>query len=717
MTRNKRSKGKKILIVSFIIMLILGLGAFAYFYRPVSQTSVAVQDQCYVTRSEVGTTTSFKCDGTKCDAKAYAYCDDKTEDESIVIFRTNANSLSDYGLKNGLTWIAINGLATSGNTFTTTSDLHVYCSATNTKYGTSGTKVNPPSGKSWVHNPGIFVYSGVLYVEYGTANTQVSGVQTTYRAYTICDSLTTLSSTTLQLAKSLSPVDPYKTNNQEVYSGTSSMYSCSQDILINNLKYTTIEYSNPTTPGTFSSDIIHLKKDDILSSPGAKIDWAVIDDSRACSASQCNTQKTGYYECSSGSCPQLSTTFISCATGEFCTQTASGAKCGAPFITNGLVTGGRVTGTPITFEYSIESATIKTVDVTWKLVDSRTKSTVIASNGPSTLTLPVTKKTITFPAQSLVGDYIIIVSKSSGGVTYTNEEYPFTIGSELKLNVLVPQSGMTGTLLLTNSEFYVDVLVTENGVSITDLSNIIFTPKMQYSDGTTATLTKPQHVITNTQNGDVYRYKFTVAKPGKFTFTARAEKYGVPSNEDSKSADIREQKIVVKYTNMDKLLSINPGIHTVTFETTAPDETPLDISYKVTVIEPGCATGSCDIDVSSKVTRVDKGKYKFDYDFKVGTNYVQVIATANGYSGETLVKSAAISVQPGTPIKECTKNNDCVAGKSCVNYKCVEDDPPILLYIIISVLVIIVISIVFVVIKLARKKTSPTIAPGSGGFY
>ena len=335
MTRNKRSKKNKILIVSFIIILILGLGAFAYFYRPVLQSSVAVQDQCYVTRSEVGTTTSFKCDGTKCDAKVYAYCDDKTADEAIVTFRTNAMKFEDFDYRTGRglsgRWIAINCVP-NGKACIETPNLIGYCP---TGVQSSGGSVD--INRETPFRNIIRVYNSKLMVLAFWGDS--AHTLPRYEYYETCS----IADTTI------TPKEPYKSNNQEQYSGTMSQYSCSQDILINNLKYTTITYSNPTNPGTFSSDIIHLKKDDILSSPGAKIDWAVIDDSRACSASQCNTQKTGYYECSSGSCPQLSTVFKSCATGEFCTQTASGAKCGAPFITNGLVTGGRVTGTPITF--------------------------------------------------------------------------------------------------------------------------------------------------------------------------------------------------------------------------------------------------------------------------------------------------------------------------------------------------------------------------------
>lgn len=697
----RRHRSHKGVITFFVaVAIILALGSYFYFFNPFEESMLPLKDQCYVVSS--GTLqNSFPCDGGKCDVRVSDFCNSKSPDTSVVSFRTNllAKDLTSAGWSVTGKWIA----------YDVTGDGTLECFSQNTNNLGANKKftsyVQTPAvvgGYRWNSDYSyIFVSNDPLFkTNYGVLSIGANK-QLAFLSGSGCD----LTSTTKE---------PYKTNGQEMYSGTTSSYQCSKDIYVDGKLLTTITYSNKDA-GKYESAVIHLNKGQKLESSGADIEWAVVDDSKACSASKCNDQKTGYYACSTGTCPTLSSTLVKCGSGEYCTQSGSGgaAMCGAPFETHGEVISGRTAGEPITFEYLISSPTVSLVTITYRLINinDRSKNLDISSN--NAVSLPTSKKTITFAGQG-IGSYEIIVEKTYSGATVANEVYPFVIGSALTTQVFVPQSPLTGTNLIVGSPFYVDAQALEGAIVVTELSEFDVKATLLDVNNVVKTLTVSPGQIKSTQTGSVMRYTFIVTEPGKFTFEAAAKKYGVPSDKKSRTADVKPSKISISFTNIAHLVNMQPGEQTVTFETTDPMEQLIDVDYHVELIPSGAAQGTEDIDVTSSVkkqTGLDNtGKYEFTYNFQTGTYIIEVSkVTATGYSIESVAKSPSINVDPTATVKECISSEECSAGKVCIDNTCVDKEPPYMLYFLIIGISVIVIVLIVVIVKMARRKKAPQV--------
>lgn len=106
---------------------------------------------------------------------------------------------------------------------------------------------------------------------------------------------------TTLIPTSQSPTEPYKTNNQEKYSG--SLYSCSREIYINNVKKTTLIYSSnsPTPINGIKGDTYTLNGEDSISSQGNgefSVDYTISDKPiTTCIASNSQTLNIGESIC------------------------------------------------------------------------------------------------------------------------------------------------------------------------------------------------------------------------------------------------------------------------------------------------------------------------------------------------------------------------------------------------------------------------------------
>ena len=157
-------------------------------------------------------------------------CSKKTE-EGQIIFRTNANSASDYD-DSGY-WIAINGVP-SGKDLIETNDLKGYCR--DSSFGNCGGNLV----RYTVDNNAIYVYNSNLYIN----------TESHCRKYSSCNNAD-LTST---------PKEPYTSNNQEILSSTSkSLYYCKDSYTINgNIKYLEYEGDNAGYYGLDESDAVKL---------------------------------------------------------------------------------------------------------------------------------------------------------------------------------------------------------------------------------------------------------------------------------------------------------------------------------------------------------------------------------------------------------------------------------------------------------------------------
>lgn len=712
MVRKNSGTGKQVLITFSVIAVAVFLILLATGVINLKSNKLLsigdVPSGCNIYGS--GTTNNeFTCPST-CDVNGWNTCQEQTGDIATVVFRTNASSLSDYGLKKGAVWIAVNGLV-SGNSWVSTKELHLYCSVTNTNYGTGSFrygKVEPPTGKAWPFNPTIYVkpssYGSIpgFYVEYGTANTQTSGLQTTYRQYYLCDSGSYPESVVQQATKVVS-LDPYKSKNQEVYSGSTNAFLCNVPWGIKSSSGATLDAGTATYSGAGSGDyqtgVKRLNSGEKFLFNG-KINYAIIDASKACAIDICNDGNSGIIKCvSSGGCQVKDDKVTMCDQGTFCVQSATGASCLSPFSSDVDYSEGVSLSDSITFKYSLSSDTQKSAIVTFKLLDTRDKTKILQIFGPSTISLPDTK-TLIFNNPGLIGTYQIIVEKVYNGITLDPEIYEVRVGNPLELVVKIPYSPLTSTNLLTNSPIYVDVIASENGVPTTDLISVDMKATLKTSNGQTTALTIPDPVKIDNS----FRYIFTINQPGLFEVTTTANKFGIQSNEIVRDAEIREQKIDIQYTNIGLVKNSKPGLITVKFETKDPFGNYLPVNYNVKIIPSGASTGSGDIDVTSSVTGSD-GVYQFAYNFVRGTYIIQIDATATGYTVQSSEKSPAINIDETAVTVECSLSSDCSAGYICNSSgQCVKKDQPFLLYAIIILAIIFIIVLVVIIANLSKKK-------------
>jgi len=695
--------GKKKVNLTWIIVSVILIATFLILWQTGALSkskALAIGDVptgCNVGGS--GTTANeFICPSV-CDVNGWDECITQTGEIPIVIFRTNANSLEDYNTRSTLKWIAINGIVT-GSKFTKTSELHLYC-VTSISGGSKISEIILDNNQAPAFNTRLYAYNGNLYVSTWAGREVL-------RMYELCDDK--IGSDIYKVATSLQSVPAYKTT--ERFGGSSNPFQCSKSWKIENngIKSSgTASYSSIAT-GKFETGTKRLSKNDTFIFNG-KINYAIIDITNACAIDTCNDVKTGIIKCvkDSKGCPVKSTSINFCNVGEDCIETSSGAICQAPFETS-IELGGFNTKEDIVFDYSVRSDRVGSVQITFKLVKSGTTS-AIQIQGPTSISLPTTK-TITFSNPGLTGEYQIVIEKSYNSISVTPEIYNFNIGNPLETNVKLPLGELTGSQIITNSPFYVDVGVSENGILIPDLVKVYATATLTKPDGSIVDLTEPIPVKKN----DYLRYYFTLDQPGRFKLVAKAEKFGVFSNEESTSAEVINPKITIQFTNLAQIGNTKPGIKTIKFETKdAFDEYFNPDSLIVKITPSGASTGLGDIDVSNQITTTNLGKHELVYNFAEGSYRIYIKASKSGYPGFTEVTSNNFQIAETGTVKECGNSDDCPSGYICdESGQCIKKEPPITLYIIITASIILIIVFVFIIIRLSKKPKKTEISLGGG---
>jgi hypothetical protein len=507
-----------------------------------------------------------------------------------------------------------------------------------------------------------------------------------------------------EIDTSLQSKTPYSQNNQEIMGGVTNAFSCSSEWKIKTSSGSVRESGTATygaqKSGQYQTNVKRITQGEKFLFPG-RINYAIIDTTSACSIDLCNSDNSGVIRClQDGQCKVKSDSTEICSPGTFCVQSGVGAECLAPFDSEFILDEGFTTSDKIEFDYSIRSDRVSTVQLLFKLVDTRNRDSILASAGPIDVSLPQVKH-ITFNNPGIVGTYEVVVEKYYNGVYLEPEFQEIRIGNPLELTMSIPYSDLTGTNILAGSPFSIEVEVNENGVPTTDLVTVNIIATLKDSTGKTTVLPIPNPTTKN----DVYKYTFVAPTPGLFSVEASSDKFGVESNTEKREAEIRDPKIDISYTNIGFLVNAKPGSLTVTFETKDPYGNYLDTSNLVKIIPSGASTGQGDIDVTSNVVRKDAGKYEFSYNFQSGAYILEISSTAPGYGTQTVMKSPSLNIDETATQKECVSSEDCASGKICNSAgTCVQKEAPITLYLIIIGSIVIVIILIIVIVNLSRRK-------------
>ncbi len=681
MTKNKNkrkkrtSSGKTWFWTLFIVVSVaLMFGAAFYFdiFGGFQSTALPIDQQCYVVSS--GTTTnSFLCQGTKCDTKIYDTCSVPNSQDPIVIGRTSS-SVNSQGRRY---WYAIYSEVSKS--------LQSYCYATvvtgtltNPKlvdlpYGEKGIIAGGPFNPCRLGGECLFVPSADRYVEYIPSNS---------------------------CGADLSPLTKYNCQNQEVCSGSISKYTCTKDIYLDDVKYRTINYSE-IIAGQYSSDVIRLLTNQKISASGGSIDWAVIDDSVACSASQCNPQKTGYFACSTGTaCPKKSSTLTPCASGEFCTQGGSGAKCEIPFaITSSFIDaeGQQVTGygpgEPIKVELVISTA-VSSATLEVRLQDKSRNSLSDVQTKPIS-SGSANKFTLTFPGQTETKEYDIRLLFKFG-TDQVERLIPIRVSNSISV-VVKGFSERTGTTLFTNEPVTLEIRVFDlNG-----------NPTSADTQMVAKLNSLPVDMGARTQvDIGVYTYEVTLQDEGKLSGEGVATKFGYTAREPFDFTVI-PASIRLDFTNIGNYKTgIAPGrTYTILFETKDPQGNLIDTTTQIDVCKPGQAVGQC-----SKVTPTgDNGKYSFQLTPDVEGGWtIKATASAPGFvPRETPAQLINVVKGAGTGF-ECVSDDQCTYPQVCKSNVCANptEGPGtgfLTIFLISAGIVILIIVILAVVLKRRSK--------------
>jgi len=327
------------------------------------------------------------------------------------------------------------------------------------------------------------------------------------------------------------------------------------------------------------------------------------------------------------------------------------------------------------------------------------------------LSLPILDKDLQFNNPGLIGDYEIVVNKNYDGNDVDPTIYEFRIGNPLEMNIKFPYSDTTGTRIIANAPFFVDVGVSENGVLIPDLVQINPTASLRRSDGTQLPITVQAPMI---KDGYV-RYIFVVGESGKFDFTASASKFGVETLERTTTAEVRLPKIDINYLNINSVQNTKPGDKLIMFETIDSFGENVDVEYEVRIIPSGASTGADDIVVTNLIERTAPGVYQLPYTFSSGSYIIFVKASSPELLVTSELPSASINIDETGVEKECGMSGDCSAGSYCdANGQCVEEDPPILIYVFLIFGGIFLVVLLVIVINLLRKRQKAPVSVVAG---
>lgn len=675
-------RGRKILLI--LIIIAIALIAYRIYSSPESGKKFGISTIADICNSG-GTGSSsviFDCPADssvdKCEVYGFKNCNEKVGTQTVTL-RTNFNGYPVSG-----SWLSINCIP-SGASCITTSNLNGYCytsTASNNPLGTNVATTN--SGIR------IYAYNSRIYIEKSSTATQI---------FAPCSTADI----------SLSPTEPYKSNNQEKYSGTSMYYCESNAYLTSNGVENLVEkaiYSNPTTSGTYNTKTYLLDKGQRFRFDGGTINWQIIKPgSVSCIVDKCNNARTGILVCSTDQygCPKIAETAVLCPNGMYCIDLAGGAKCKSPFeISIALedIDGNKKTsfgvGEDIYVRILVDSLTEKSATIKSLLLNSQDNQ--ISPEQSKGVSFPNTQSwRINYDGIKEVGEYKILV-KIPYGDAIINQEISFRVSNPIYMAVRAFSEG-AGTALYTNNPVIIELRVFDGTADQTTPTSANTNVNLLLSTTSGKILNLVAPTVQQYSLG-IYRYTITPGEEGLLKVIGSAEKFGYIVNH-SEEFIVLPSDIQIKFSNIDLLANINLGIHEVKFETRDPQGNLINSQNTVQVLsKDGKVTDVTSISGSN-------GQYSFNYNFATqGGYWFKVRSTASGYTPKT-TDSPSINVRPG-PNPVCASKADCPTGYTCTDGKCVAENPiNIWLWVIlIGGSITMVIIIVLLVIKLKKRRVA-----------
>ena len=259
----------------------------------------------------------------------------------------------------------------------------------------------------------------------------------------------------------------------------------------------------------------------------------------------------------------------------------------------------------------------------------------------------------------------------------SNEEKYLRISPPISNSVNIKSP--TQSRLFINNPIWIEVNVYDsNGPAEADKINL----DIRYKNIPVTNI--PNYEIPPIISGNVLTYKYILlfSTPGQLEVTSTVERSGLVSSPSSFSVKVEDVSITTDFTNLGLFRCIEPSSQTLNFESKDSFGNYVDTTNKLNVIEPDTTIPK---DISSLIIRKELGKYDATYSFtKKGATTFKLESFSTEYNLGSSPRSGVIEVKDGCSPNECTQTKDCPTGNICVNGKCVKQDQPILLYLIIG---------------------------------
>lgn len=673
-----KKSNRKIL---FGIGIIIGIFIIAYlgFNKPLAIGDVDTSGCGILQSGSIQST--FPCNGVSCDVNGKATCETINSGNKVVSFRTNIDSSSgSAGLK--YKWIALdtdkNGIMES------------YVSE-----GAVSSTV--PSGSQFTR---LMTFRGYdIYKKLSSSELYATGGFT--------GSVKFLSTTGAEVSSQ--EKEPYKSNGQELYSGTSNSYSCSKQWKITrasgSVETGTVAY-NSENKGEYATGVKTLYK-------GDKFDWGTQDNGvinynikgdsgkAKCNApniNECTTDLKGIRACDS--CGDVSS--VTPCNGLCSMETGKAICSSTPFILSISKTKSNdykdsfTQDDNIVYEYKVSSSLTKADKIELYL---NTPTSRISLSGAVSPTLPFSSS-VNIPKQT-PGEYSIEVIVKYGTESYNLGKKTFSIATPIYLSSrFYSEKGGTG-IIYTNEPSYVQIdswdskpeSETRNRVDIKN-QNCVGT-----INGQAITSTKQCSFSTCT-------FKFDVNTEGQFTYDCSAESLMGYKTSIKGQTEVKTPYVKPEFTNMDKLECVQPNVPVnIKLQTKNPQGELIPSDDVITISKP--------VGKEALTINCPSGDCNFDYTFKTeGGHTFEAVSSSPGYLSYPSVQSMFIYVKSDCTPLECTQASDCDYPKTCINNKCVTDNPidPTIYYIITFGGIGVVILIIVLIVLLKRKKPTGSLS-------
>lgn len=716
----KKKQRRNIIFVVIIGLVLIVILLFSGFKFPFSTTPI-----------DTGKSPSpFQCpsgEGINCIVKGVMECNDP-QNNAKVIFRTNGNWIAWDVDNNG----ALECFSIKSNP-SPTCNLQI------------NNKILLPLN--------IPIYGGKIF--YGNPITIFT--KKTEVDYNYCADTRLLAGTGCEL--SIIPKAPYTANNQEITSGSQSLYSCSGNFYIerNGQKIypEALSYSSSTTAGqdtssqysilpgdkayvtggsnsyieyttnrvydtctsdecisnpmgfkncTWDSNLKLYIKSPIINLCNPGYECKVVSNTARCllipqcSVSFCNDLKTGYYDCTNG---VKGTTLHSCDTlnGFTCKDSISGAKCEPPFITHELTTSklGYTNTENIIVNVHIlsQDPLINSGSVKVYLWDSVDAVVPIATYPIDNFNFK-SDSTVPITISGLgINKYYLTMEAFYNSRSVKFDNKPY-FRVNLPVSCTLSISGENRPTPYVGNNVKVEVF-TEAVLDTNPTLKILYNNNLISYNNPIAGASGDKYI---------YTYLFNFDNPGLLEASANVVRGGITSESCSMSKNVNKISLDVNFIDLVDCVKFGTA-RTFNFETKILDEY-IDVNNTLTIAKA--------LDTSSGhsvgVTRIGKGKYQFVFDEKTKGGFT---INLKAYSSDFNV----IGENPTLPqieVRDDCQNSECVNVQDCVNKgtnyicssgKCVSNDGnKYMMYFIVGGIVILGIIIIIMVWFFLKKKKS-----------